>query len=186
MKTPVLLAAAAAGLAWMSRKASAAPAAPVSAGASRAELEALCDRIARERSGTEPRVLASFVDVESNWQVDALNASDAGGGAWGLCQITERTALAMDDLHPTAWGALDPIRAPFVLTAHPEINLQLAASLIAENAKRCGGPPLSLRWLQDLAALYNSGRTYDNAPAVTRNTYVPRFLRAFQRRGGVA
>jgi len=156
------------------------------AGASRQELEAACERIALER-GADPRVLATFCQIESNWVASALNNSGsdgANGGAWGLVQLLPRTALAIDDKYPTRWRQIDPVRAPFALVDYPEINLQLGASLIFDNALRTPAPPLSLAWLQDIAAMHNSGRRYDDAPTVTRTTYWLRFRGAYLRLGG--
>lgn len=185
MKTGVLIAAAGAGI-LLSRAARA-----NLVGASRGELEQAASDIATER-GCSPVLLLATIDTENApWNPDALNtgAGDLGrGGAWGLCQITERTALAVDDRVPTSdpsWTDLDAIRAPFVLT-NPALNLQLGASLVAMNCERAQGVRMSEAWLCDVASLYNSGKLYADAPVRTLLEYVPRFLRNYRRRAGVA
>lgn len=135
--------------------------------------------------GIEPAVLLATVDIESAWDPGAQNhgpGDSARGGAWGLCQLTVTTALAVDD-GVNIWADEAGQRKPERLL-EPELNLKLACALITENGTRSASPIGSATWYQDIAALYNSGKLYAQAPRVTRETYVPRFLRALERRKG--
>lgn len=135
--------------------------------------------------GIEPAVLLATVDVESAWDPNAQNhgpGDDARGGAWGLAQLTVTTALAVDD-GVGAWADEAGRREPKRLL-EPQLNLTLACALITENGTRSTAPMGSETWYQDLASLYNSGKPYAQAPSSTRTTYVPRFMRALERRKG--
>lgn len=116
-----------------------------------------------QRAGVDPAILLGIIKVESNWNPSATNlvgADAARGGAYGLTQMTLRTARAFD---PTITGAelLDPVT-----------NLRFAGQLLTDNARRGGK-----EW-PDVAAMWNSGRPFDNAPESTRYKYVPRVLAA--------
>lgn len=117
-------------------------------------------------AGVDPAVFLGIIEVESNWNAKATNlvGADAGrGGAFGLTQMTLKTARAFD---PSITGddLLDPVT-----------NLRIAGLLLAENAMR-GSP----EW-PDVAAMWNSGRRFDEAPEVTRYKYVPKVLAAANR-----
>lgn len=117
-------------------------------------------------AGVDPAVFLGIIEVESGWNPAATNlvGSDASrGGAFGLTQMTLRTARA---LRPGITGneLLDP-----------KTNLDVAGELLAENARR-----ISPLW-PDVAAAWNSGRSFDTAPEVTRYNYVPKVLAAANR-----
>lgn len=136
---------------------------------SRAELEELV-RDAASRAGVPFPVLAAIVDIESSWNADAKNLTGgdaARGGAYGLSQLTLRTARAFDP-NVTPEQLLEPGK-----------HLELAAKLMADNARRSRDP-------KDLAAMWNSGKVFDKAPEVTRERYVPRFLAALAKYEGKA
>lgn len=79
------------------------------------------------------------------------------GGAYGLCQVTLKTAKGL--------GFVGPVE----LLLKPEVNADLAAKLVAQLHKR-------YTQLADVAAAYNSGKPYAKAPQVTRERYVPAVL----------
>ena len=120
---------------------------------------------AADRAGVDRALFFAIIEVESNWNPDAKNlgpADAARGGAWGLTQLTLRTARAYA---PGIEGEqlLDPAR-----------NLDIASQLMRDNARR------SKRW-DDLAAMWNSGKVADRAPDSTRYKYIPAVLAAAQR-----
>ena len=128
---------------------------------SRRELERMV-RQAAAAAGIDYATLAAIVEIESNWKPEAKNetGSDAArGGAYGLTQMTLRTAQSLRR----------NVTREQLLTAAG--NLEIASMLMRENARRSRDP-------KDLAAMWNSGRVFDKAPEVTRETYVPRFLAA--------
>lgn len=140
-----------------------------SSSASRADLERLV-RAAASTAGVDYATLAAIVEIESRWRPDARNETGtdaARGGAYGLTQMTLRTAQA---LRPGT-------SREYLLT--PEGNLDVAAQLMRDNARRSRDP-------KDLAAMWNSGKVFDKAPEVTRETYVPRFLSARAKYMGAA
>lgn len=117
-------------------------------------------------AGVDPAIFLGIIEVESGWNPRATNLSGpdaARGGAFGLTQMTLRTARAFE---PSITGdeLLDP-----------NTNLRIAGLLLAENARR--GSPM---W-PDVAAMWNSGRRFDEAPEVTRYKYVPKVLAAANR-----
>ena len=117
-------------------------------------------------AGVDPAVFLGIIEVESRWKPDATNLvgpDGARGGAFGLTQMTLRTARA---LRPGITGdeLLDW-----------KTNLDVAGLLLAENARR-----ISPLW-PDVAAAWNSGRSFDTAPEVTRYDYVPKVLAAADR-----
>lgn len=90
------------------------------------------------------------------------------GGAWGLCQVTLRTAR---DLDPN-------ITHQDLLV--PGTNADIAARICAEaNGRRPGS-------LVDVLARYNSGVPYAQCPKKTRETYIPRVLRFVSQYAGYA
>lgn len=113
-------------------------------------------------AGVDPAVFLGIIYVESGWRPDAqvtTGADGARGGAYGLTQLTLRTAQAFEpDVTPAQ--LLDP-----------RVNLRIAGQLLAENARTSTDP-------RDVAAMWNSGRTFDRAPDSTKNRYVPAVLRA--------
>lgn len=117
-------------------------------------------------AGVDPAVFLGIIEVESRWKPDATNlvgADGARGGAFGLTQMTLRTARAFrPDITPAE--LLDW-----------KTNLDVAGQLLAENARR-----ISPLW-PDVAAAWNSGRSFDRAPEVTRYDYVPKVLAAANR-----
>ena len=136
---------------------------------SKAELEPLVIEAAA-RAGVPAGVLEAIVDIESNWNPSASNRTggdEARGGAFGLTQLTLKTARAFDP-RVTPDDLLDP-----------EKHLAIASKLMADNARRSRDP-------KDLAAMWNSGKVFDKAPEVTREKYVPRFLAALTKYEGKA
>lgn len=112
-----------------------------------------------EKEGLPPELGAAIARQESNWDPDAtvLHGGDGKrGGAYGLCQMTLKTALALDK-------TATPARL-----LNPRYNCHLAALLCKENWKRANGR------LQDVISLYNSGKQFHAAPDVTKLVYVPR------------
>lgn len=119
-----------------------------------------------QRAGVDPAVFLGIIEVESAWDPRATNlvgADAARGGAFGLTQLTLKTARAFV---PTITGdeLLDPAT-----------NLQIAGMLLEENRRRS-----SPMW-EDVAAMWNSGRPNDAAPEKTRYGYVPKVLDAANR-----
>jgi hypothetical protein len=151
------------------------------------ELEELAARIAVER-GAAPRLMLATIDTESAWNVQATNLGPGDaerGGAWGLTQLTYRTAVDVDDKNGGEWSRAYPGR-PAATLLDPQLNLELAAALMRECANRsraAGAAVGSLEEARNVAALWNSGRLYDDAPTVTRDVHVPRFVRHWTRRG---
>lgn len=136
---------------------------------SRAQLEQLV-KDAAARAGVPAGVMEAIVDIESSWNPSASNRTggdEARGGAFGLTQLTLKTAQAFDG-RVTPADLLDP-----------EKHLVIAAKLMADNARRSRDP-------KDLASMWNSGKVFDKAPEVTREKYVPRFLAALTKYEGKA
>jgi soluble lytic murein transglycosylase-like protein len=114
-------------------------------------------------AGIDPAILLGIIKVESAWNPNATNlvGSDAArGGAFGLVQMTLRTARGFDP-DVTGEQLLDPVT-----------NLRFAGLLLAEIRQRFGAD-----W-RDVAAAWNSGKAFDYAPEVTRYKYVPKVLAA--------
>ena len=127
-----------------------------------------------KNAGFDPAFGCAIARQESNWTPDAKsnNSGDlARGGAFGLCQMTMKTAVALGHLSITPKDLLDPA-----------INASIAAELCVANAKHVrvtvlAKKPLNLEaYYEDLAALYNSGKVYKDAPFVTKGTYCVRVL----------
>lgn len=113
--------------------------------------------------GIDPAILLGIIKIESNWNPNATNlvGTDASrGGAYGLVQMTLRTARGFDP-DVTGEQLLDPAT-----------NLRFAGLLLAEIRQRFGAD-----W-RDVAAAWNSGKAFDYAPEVTRYKYVPKVLAA--------
>lgn len=102
---------------------------------------------------------------ESNFKTTAVAthpADIARGGAYGLLQMTYKTAVGLGYEGPPE-GLLNTAT-----------NIFWASKLCAQNAKRTKAVVGSREWVYDVAAMYNSGRLYAAAPDVTRNEYAPR------------
>lgn len=129
--------------------------------------------LAFKNAGLDPAFGCAIARQESNWNPNATasNPKDiARGGAYGLCQMTLKTAQGLGHANITPEQLLDPA-----------INASVAAELCAENVRRltvAPGQTYSLAALYaDLAAMYNSGRPLARAPYVTATNYVPRVLK---------
>ncbi len=110
-------------------------------------------------AGLPPELGCALARQESNWDpmASATHPGDlARGGAFGLCQMTMKTGVALDR-HCTM--------AKLMVPAY---NAKLAAQLCKENSGRCMGR------IEDIIARYNSGKDFWKAPEVTKTHYVPR------------
>lgn len=110
-----------------------------------------------------PEWLAGIARVESAFHADAYNGSIADekrGGSRGLCQMSLQTARAI--------GFKGSIGSLF----DPKVNAKWAAVLISLNMKA-----FKVSSLEDVAALYNSGKRFADAPLSTRKLYVPAVVR---------
>ncbi len=119
-------------------------------------LEQLADLIAAE-NGVEPALLKAVVKLESAWKVSAENQTGgdlARGGAYGLGQVTLKTAQAFE-----------PSITPSQLL-QPDTNLRLASKVLAEGMQKFGNA-------DDAFAYYNSGKPFALAPESTQTRYVP-------------
>lgn len=97
---------------------------------------------------------------ESAFRAGACNNSGgdaARGGSWGLCQVSLQTARALG-FEGGPQHLLDPAT-----------NARLAAQLCSQLAARFGSN------LIDVAAAYNSGKSYQHAPESARD-YAERVL----------
>lgn len=119
-------------------------------------------------AGLDPAFGCAIVEHESRWNSNArspVSASDEKyGGAWGLCQILLTTAkdLGYTGDGPGLWD--------------PKVNTELFIKLTLRNLHN-----LHIVSVQDLIAAHNSGKTYNNSPASTRNEYVPQVLDLYRR-----
>lgn len=105
--------------------------------------------------------------IESNFNPIAINLGPGDkqrGGAYGLCQMTFRTAKALG------------FKGKPENLYEPKLNVSLAAKLCDANASRIKYKFDSLEWRQDILAMYNSGKSFKTAPAMTRLGYVPTAL----------
>lgn len=110
-----------------------------------------------------PEWLVAFARVESSFRANAVNnsaADTARGGSRGLCQMSLQTARAIGFT-----GAPDDLLDPVV-------NAKMAATLISLNMRS-----FRVSSLEDVAALYNSGKRFNKAPLSTRMLYVPAIKR---------
>ena len=97
---------------------------------------------------------------ESSFRPEACNLTNgdgARGGAWGLFQMTFKTAQGLGYLGEPS-GLLVP-----------PVNIDLAAMLLARLT-------IPYKTLRDVAAAYNSGKPFASAPESTRLKYVPRII----------
>ncbi len=122
--------------------------------------------IAFHNAGLPPEWGLAIARQESNFKPAALNMSVADskrGGSWGLCQMSLLTAKGLGYVGDAS-GLTDP-----------QVNADLAARLCKEIMAR-----FKTSSLADVAAGYNSGRTFAKAPMSTRTVYVPRVLKFAQ------
>lgn len=115
-------------------------------------------------AGVSPSVLLGIIRVESNWNPKAKNETGADGrygGAYGLTQLL---------LKATAQKFEPTVTKEQLQT--PEVSLRISKRLLEENRARLGSNP------EDVAAAWNSGKSFARAPEVTRNEYVPKVLAA--------
>lgn len=113
--------------------------------------------------GLPPEWGPAFARTESGFVPTARSAAlgDAKrGGSWGLCQVSFKTAQTLGYKGEPV-GLLDPA-----------INCGLAARLCRKNMH-----DYRVQTLQDVAALYNSGKRYKDAPGTTKTIYVVRVVR---------
>lgn len=160
--------------------------------ATRAQLQALADAEAT-RAGIPAELLRAIVKVESSWNPGAVRFEpdywrrEEERGTWrrlGLPWAGNPRRVASSYglgqlMYLTALEAGFPRTLPPEKLLSPDINLRLTARHLARLWRRHGGR------LEDVAAAYNSGRPMATAPAVTRNRYVPRILRAMGRGGSL-
>ena len=121
--------------------------------------------LAFKNHGLDSAFGCALVRQESNWNPAArsnMRGDLLRGGAYGLAQVTMRTAEAMG-YHLTEAQLLDPA-----------INVSLAAELCHQNSGRVH--KISPHYYGDLASLYNSGKVLERAPYSTSTSYVPRVL----------
>jgi soluble lytic murein transglycosylase-like protein len=110
-----------------------------------------------------PEWLVAFARVESSFRAGAVNNSAGDlkrGGSRGLCQLSLKTAQAIG-YKGTPEGLFDPIT-----------NANFAGLLIVINMH-----DFKVDSLEDVAALYNSGRRFAQAPPSTKLLYVPAIRR---------
>jgi soluble lytic murein transglycosylase-like protein len=120
-------------------------------------------RAAFAAQGMPPEWGPAIARTESAFVVEAQSNSAGDtrrGGSWGLCQMSYKTALALGYK-----GAPEGLLTPAV-------NAALAAKLCRMNMVQ-----FRVAALEDVAALYNSGKLYKAAPASTRTVYVPRVIK---------
>lgn len=121
------------------------------------------------RRGVDPLLLDTIISVESNWDPDATNLKGgdlARGGAWGLTQLTYRTALDVE-ANMTAAGARSLWREqggellPPYLLYDPDMHLDIATWHLRELVQRA-------KDRVDVFAMWNSGKPYERAPAAAK------------------
>lgn len=114
--------------------------------------------------GVPPEWLIATALHESKGSFYARNTKDPGTGAWGAWQFLEPTARGV--------GWTDSMTS---FLADPLGQARIAAKFMLANAKRCG-------WsYEQVAAAHNSGRCLSQAPASTRNHYIPNAITAMQK-----
>lgn len=119
---------------------------------------------ASKAAGVDPLYMLATAYHESRFDPDAVNMTGgdlARGGAFGMFQMTFKTAAALGYK-----GAPEGLK-------DFETNLSYALKLARQNAERA-------EKLDDMASLYNSGKKYYDAPAVTRTMYVPAIKSAYE------
>ena len=102
----------------------------------------------------------AFALCESNfrpWVVNRTGGDGLRGGAWGLFQMTAKTALGLGYNGPDS-GLLEP-----------DINAEFAALLIGQLNRRYHN-------LLDVAAAYNSGKMFALAPDWPTKPYARRVV----------
>jgi soluble lytic murein transglycosylase-like protein len=106
-----------------------------------------------------PSWVMAICRQESNFRPDVVvktGGDGLRGGAWGLGQMTYKTAEGLGfDGNPQ-------------MLLIPEINLFFVCKLLNQLRGRYGHDNF-----KDVAAAYNSGKPYIKAPIVTREKYVP-------------
>lgn len=156
----------------------------------RAEWEARV-RADAERIGVPPRLALAIVDTENpDWNTAAVNQGPGDrerGGAWGLFQLTARTARDTDDAHGGAWKAASPER-PAADLADPRLALRLSLRHMRDLVDVAARlfPVGTFEHAREVASRWNSGRASALAPERTRTEYLPRFERRYRAREGVA
>lgn len=121
--------------------------------------------------GLSPKWGMAFCYVESSFRKNLINQGPGDkdrGNAWGLFQLTYKTAVDAIGYHAAPQGLLDP-----------HINAAYAAKFIAHLSQTYGGR------LYDVAAAYNGGSRYVHAPEQTRKVYVPKILDAAKKFGWI-
>lgn len=122
-----------------------------------------------------PHWLVGIARVESGFHTRAAGTSAgdmARGGSTGLTQMSLQTARALGFT-----GSTEDLYAPAT-------NARLAAMLIVHNMRS-----FRVDSIEDVAALYNSGKRFAQAPASTRLLYVPavrRFAAMYKARAEAA
>lgn len=94
---------------------------------------------AASRYAVPPEWIKAVIEVESQWNPDAVNLSDPGGGAWGLMQLLLTTARGLG-YTGTAQGLLDP-----------GVNIEYGTRLLAQLKTQYGTD------FRRIYSAYNSG-----------------------------
>ena len=94
---------------------------------------------ASSRYVVPPEWIKAVIQVESNWDPNAVNLSDPGGGAWGLMQLLLTTARGLG-YTGTAQGLLDPA-----------MNIEYGTRLLAQLKTQYGTD------FRRIYSAYNSG-----------------------------
>lgn len=137
-------------------------------------VQTITDMFAEQRVPVAFGLALAWVESNFNPAATRLVGGDAArGGAYGLCQMTFRTATELDS-KVTLRDLMDA-----------EYNAHLAARLCSQNLlllRTNANGIMSLNsaaTIYDLAALYNSGKVYAKAPKVTKDQYVPTIYSGF-------
>ena len=110
-------------------------------------------------AGIDPAIGLAMARLESGFDPKAKNETGtdlARGGAYGLFQMTRKTADALG------------IESDPATLMDPDFNINTTIALTKQNMARVG------RNMEDIAAAHNSGKSLANAPSYTRQTYVPK------------
>jgi soluble lytic murein transglycosylase-like protein len=114
----------------------------------------------------DPKLIAAIVTVESDFNPAAIagegTPDERRGGAYGLMQMTLKTAQGL------GWRGTDPAGL-----LDPGINLFWGCMLVHQLGKRKGYT------VEDIICAYNSGRPKAHAPETTL-TYLGRVLDALK------
>lgn len=122
-----------------------------------------------KRAGLPPVWGIALARQESDFNPKAVNhsAADARRGySWGLCQMSLQTAQESLGYRGDGPGLTDP-----------HINATLAAAFVRRLVDGHQIKTDAADALQNVAALYNSGRMLAHAPASTATVYVPNVVR---------